>query len=389
MSEFYASFSFLDKMRFFAQYYSIMTSLQTRINEINSQILRLRWYSGFGIETQIANMKRCSDQLKDYREDINNEYKSIVKIIDSINDHEKRAKSILGSVFKDEYKTTGYDTVASDDGGYNVSGKKNGFSKIADAFKDFLDDYILGYGKNIYKIVKETLGLDWVQKAWGASKAFKDGLSRFVGPIFDGLNIFSKGWNVVERILDGSITTGLGIASTLKDGVSISESALKIYQAVKGLDKLPGALGSAASTYLPVAGVLLTSAISGIETYQRVTADGDLSLGDIGEIAIDAGVDGGIAAIEFAVVAACPPAAIGVAIFEIADMLVENIGGTSLKDYAKSGIKNAAKWAGEKTGEAIEWVGDKVSDAADWVGGKVNDAANWIGDKFGWLCGAF
>lgn len=96
MSEFYAAGSFLDRKHLFTKYYSIISCISLREFEIEAAANSLKQYSGFGIEAQIANLDRCCRQLRDLKEDVRTEFYSLVKIVDTINDHEKNAKGILG-----------------------------------------------------------------------------------------------------------------------------------------------------------------------------------------------------------------------------------------------------------------------------------------------------
>lgn len=96
MSEFYASGDFRDRKNFFTQYYSIMSCISLRAFTVDAVMNRLKKYSGFGIETQIANLNKCVTQLKDYKEDVRTEFYSLVRIVDIINDYENRANGILG-----------------------------------------------------------------------------------------------------------------------------------------------------------------------------------------------------------------------------------------------------------------------------------------------------
>lgn len=96
MSEFCANGDFLDRKHFFTKYYLLIKDISFGASDVESAMNKLRNYSGFGIEEQVANLKKCSTQLKVYKEDVRTEFYSLVKIVDAINDYESRAKGVLG-----------------------------------------------------------------------------------------------------------------------------------------------------------------------------------------------------------------------------------------------------------------------------------------------------
>lgn len=107
MSEFYMSGVFLDRKHLFTQYYSIISCLSLRASEVRSAASCLQQYSGFGIESQIKNLNNYYAQLTTLREEVRTEYNSLVKIIDTVNSYEKKAKEIF-SGGTNEYDMTDY-----------------------------------------------------------------------------------------------------------------------------------------------------------------------------------------------------------------------------------------------------------------------------------------
>lgn len=358
MSEFYASDCFLDKDHLFTQYHSIISCIASESTKIQNVINRLRQCSGYGIEAQIASLTNCRNQLWDYKEDVRAEYYSLAKIVDTINSYENKATGIMAGV-SDVLELAGFDKITSFF--EPIDSCNDGYSSI---FKDVYDIYVKT-GKNVVKALKEFFKLDFLDK-WGSiPKIFSDAIRNILSPTFYGLNAIGKVMDTISLYTDGEVSL-LDLAKTSENTVSFLESALKITEFLGDVKIFPNTDVPISDTliiggkhignvtqYLPVVNVVLSTIVSGLKTYEKVSADGEVSLSDGCEIVIDGATDGLITCAEAFICLACPPAAIGVGIFEISNMLVESFHGTSLKDMAKEKIKDFAKWAGEKLGSLL------------------------------------
>lgn len=365
MSEFYVKGSFLDERHLLVRYYSITLSLSQRIRALESVRNKLRDFSGFGIEAQVAEINKCCERLKDHKEDILEEYHSIMRIVDNINDYENKAKGILGSI-TGKYETAEYETTE------NSSVVKSALD-YSSMNKGVLDA-ICKYGKNTAKIVNGILsgGFDTSK---GIPGGLKDVFDNGFGPALNTLGIISNIMDIKSYYDDGKVT-GLDIVSTIKDSVSITESALKIYEAAKGVKIFPSLTTAISDTvkvgsgyigtvtqYLPVANIVLSTAVSGLESYNEAKEDGKITSEERHDIVGYASVDCMIATFE-AVFAAVPVVGpIGVGAFEIFNYRQEQKTGKSLKDSLKSGAKKFGNDLGEMIGENIVKTGKQIDKA--------------------------
>lgn len=108
MSEFYTKAAFLDKTGLYTKYSSIALAIDKEGRKIDSVIGTLRQYSGFDIEIQISNLEKYRRQLSSLWDDVRQEWNTIEKIIDIINDKEIKAAGILGSAAAIEHKDYSY-----------------------------------------------------------------------------------------------------------------------------------------------------------------------------------------------------------------------------------------------------------------------------------------
>ncbi|MCM1577914.1 MAG: hypothetical protein NC078_03845 [Ruminococcus sp.] len=313
---------------------------------------QMKKYSGFGIETQAERLKIYVERLMRYKEDIRTEFNSLVRIVDIINESEEKAKGILGGKnISEEYKLDGYETVG------NVEKSTSG--KFSEMFRDVYDLFT-DIGKN---------AVDFFSSLFDSFKNTPDSIKIFfndlLGSSFDVLASVGKVMEIIDFFADGTISFS-DIAGTFSNSESVIESVLKITEAVSDYKFIPSATTAVKDTvmiggkyvgkftqYLPVAGVIFDTIYSGAKTYDRVSADGKVNKKDWGEIGFDAGMDGLIACGEALICIACPPAAIGVAIFEIGNIVVDLTTGTSIKDMAKDGLKKGVEILYEKYNELM------------------------------------
>lgn len=268
MSEFYANCSFLERKHFFTKYYLLIKDISFGTSDVESIMNKLKNYNGFGIEEQIANLKKCSTQLRDYKEDVRTEFYSLVKIVDIINDYENRANGILGDTALNEKK---YNFILKE---YDNEIEAMSFSSaILNAINSFFDNITqdmglvgyLDYMDGGIEFLSDLLDFDYPDMPIALIKSLKD--------IYDMVS--GKATDYVKSAL-----------SLIKNGTGTIKDVLKKYG-----DQITDKADDIVS-YLNVAGVALTTVYSGYNTYSLLSADGEMSVQDWCLTAIDGSVDG-------------------------------------------------------------------------------------------------
>lgn len=309
MSEFYANSSFLDRKHFFTKYYLLIKDITFGASDVESAMNKLKNYSGFGIETQIANLKKCYTQLRDYKEDVRTEFYSLVKIVDAINDCENRAKGIWGintSSIAESIITTISDT---------ENKKRNLVDEIANWIQEFFfsiaeDDQISKFvdDNNPIPVMKYVKLLDKI------INYYKDGIHSKTDWLIDGLNVD-------------------------KAAISANKAFYKVLEKVSLVPKASenSSLWGKSVAYAPVANVIFDTLISGVESYNKYSADGNFTFAEGNEMVMDASIDGLSACIAglIGLIPVVGPA--GSYIYTLAD---KKYGFT---ENAKSGIKDFGK----------------------------------------------
>ncbi len=150
MSEFYADRIFLNRTHLFTRYYSIISCISLKSFEVERVMYSLKKYSGFGIGTQVDNLRKCCKQLEEYRENVRTELKSLVKIIDTINEYEKKAVGILGGESTEDFVIANPSDIFSSkkishtDLGKIVNQFKY-YSQLSDKHKKFYEQLVVLY----------------------------------------------------------------------------------------------------------------------------------------------------------------------------------------------------------------------------------------------------
>lgn len=264
MSEFYANSSFLERKHFFTKYYLLIKDISFGASDVESIMNKLKNYNGFGIEEQIANLKKCSTQLRDYKEDVRTEFYSLVKIVDTINDYESRAKGILEA----------------------------NKSSIAESIITAIPD-----NENNKRNLVKKIG-NWIQEFF-SSLAEDDQISKFV----DDNNPISvmKYIKLLDKIINYYKDGIHSKADWIIDGLDVDKSFISankaFYKVLEKLSLVPKAsenssLWGKSVAYAPVANVILDTLISGVESYNKYSADGDFTFAEGNEMVLDASIDG-------------------------------------------------------------------------------------------------
>lgn len=319
MSEFYANSSFLERKHFFTKYYSIMSCITLRASTVETLISKLRNYSGLGIETQIENLKKCHEQLRDYREDVKTEFYSLVKIVDTINDYENMAKGICGTNITN---ISGSIITSISD---NKNNKRNLVKEIGDWIQEFFspiaeDDPISEFidENNPISVIKYIKLLDKI------INYYKNGIHSKTDWIIDGLDVD-------------------------KSFISSNEAFYKVLEKLSLVPKASenSSLWGKSVAYAPVINVVLDVLISGVESYNKYSADGDFTFAEGNEMVLDASIDGLSACIAgfIGLIPVVGPA--GSTIYTLAD---KKYGFT---ESVKNGIKDFGKGQAEKIEESI------------------------------------
>ncbi|MBD5145365.1 MAG: hypothetical protein HDT21_05550 [Ruminococcus sp.] len=330
MSEFCANSNFLDRKHFFTKYYLLIKDISFGASDVESAMNKLKNYSGFGIEEQVANLKKCHTQLRDYREDVRTEFYALVKIVDTINDCDNRAKGIL------------------------EANKSSISESIITAISD--------NENNKRNLVKE-IG-NWIQEFF-SSLAEDDQISKFV----DDNNPISvmKYIKLLDKIINYYKDGIHSKTDWLIDGLKVDKSAISankaFYKVLEKLSLVPKAsenssLWGKSVEYAPVANVILDTLISGVESYNKYSADGDFTFAEGNEMVLDASIDGLSACIAgfIGLIPVVGPA--GSTIYTLAD---EKYGFT---ESAKNGIKDFGKGQAADIYESI-YSNDNMSEFYD------------------------
>ncbi len=330
MSEFCANGDFLDRTHFFTKYYLLIKDISFGASDVESVMNKLKNYNGFGIEEQIANLKKCSTKLRNYKKDVKTEFYSLVRIVDIINDYESRAKGIL------EANT----------------------SSIAESIITTIPDN----ENNKRNLVKE-IG-NWIQEFF-SSLAEDDQISKFV----DDNNPISvmKYIKLLDKIINYYKDGIHSKADWIIDGLDVDKSLISankaFYKVLEKLSLVPKAsenssLWGKSVAYAPVINVVLDVLISGVESYNKYSADGDFTFAEGNEMVLDASIDGLSACIAgfIGLIPVVGPA--GSTIYTLAD---KKYGFT---ESAKTGIKDFGKGKAADIYESI-YSNDNMSEFYD------------------------
>lgn len=396
MSEFVASRELLDIGTLYNRFYDMVRDIMGKETEIGKQITILRRYSGFGVEAQIRNLEACRKKLAECREEIDMEFAALAAISEYIRNAENKATGLLGGKSEDVVLNDYSKEKVTVPGSSESTEREE--SGIFSAIMDFIAPYLKNFG--------DMLGgfkdlFDFFEKCTGISGQVFEGFSNFLGAAGGVFCIFSGIGDMIARYTDGKITPS-DFVGTIDDVFTMIQGGLSIGECITGADifvnattavedtiKVGGHFVGEVTQYLPVIGVGITTVLSGVESYEKYMEDGVLTGEEIGEIGIDSSVDGLIAVGEAAVCLACPPAAIGVAVLEIADLIVGHNTGTSFKDAAKEAVKDFGRWGSEKYAQASEWISETASNVGEWVGETASNVGEWFGNGWSCLCGVF
>lgn len=282
MSEFYASGSFLDRKHLFVKYYSIISCITLRESEIEYTAKRLKQYSGFGIEAQIANLDRCCRQLKDLKEDVRTEFYSLVKIVDTVNEYENKAVGILGGTLisssKSDFTLKEYEDITSPPITWQ--------SFLDMYFKNFkVTDKALGLLDTIVNSAKDITNWSWFDNISKHLSGMKS--------IFNGVNIGKYFYDLYKNFSDGKITSS-ELLSISNGSISAFKSFGKIVEKVCDVKiftkfgkvtsadtlKIGNTSWGKITSWLPVIGVVLSTGIGYEQKYRDYTSDGDYTLNE-------------------------------------------------------------------------------------------------------------
>lgn len=294
MSEFCANGNFLDRNHFFTKYYLLIKDISFGASDVESAMNKLKNYSGFGIETQIANLKKCYTQLRDYKEDVRTEFYSLVKIVDTINDCENSAKGIFCG---DTSSSVNY--ISTDFKKYE-SYKPYFF--IWKTWKQFLDTFfdvsdtaggLIGFLSEFEKILDNS---NW---NWCGTFSNADTLSG-MKTIFNGVNILKYAYETYDKFSDGKISTSELLKIT-KNSFSTFKSFGKILEKIYDVkifpDVFPQKDGTAVkdtikifndgnttwgkiTSWLPFVSTVFSTSIGFYDKYSEYTEDGEYTLAE-------------------------------------------------------------------------------------------------------------
>ena len=314
MSEFSASAGFLDKDGLYPQYWSIVSTIENERRNISDSIRRLNRFRGFGLEEYIRELENHCETLKNIQNDVTMEWNSLRKIIETVNEGERRAIEVLGGENGSAISKMN-DYSYSDE---NTSNPNPFFDFIYKLFGKCVEDMdafgYLDYVDGAFDFIYEVNGKDYEGLPISEIKMLKD-----IWDIINGLmgndsdadyiSLFSKlGKDFLKSFKD--------ILSRLKDaGFAIDESDLG---------------------ELNVVGVVLSTLISGYDSYKKYSADGEFDLNDGCLTAMEASVDGLFTCVE-ALINLIPGA--GKALSKALGFADDTF---DLSDYVKNGIKDFA-----------------------------------------------
>ena len=201
----------------------------------------------------------------------------MLKIVDTVNEYEKRAEGIFGGTLISSSKS---DFTLKE---YNISSEPMKFSSvIINSLTDFIDSITndmglleyLDYMDGGFEFIADLLGEDYMTSPINFLKAASDLFSMLSGQTGDYTE------SVLSFLKNG--------VKTIKDGFEVlTKSGFKFTDST-----------NEAVSYLGVVGVALTTLLSGYKSYNEYSADGEMSVNDWCLTLIDGSVDGLFTCVE-------------------------------------------------------------------------------------------
>ena len=277
MSEFNVKGYFLDRQYLSVNYNSIIRKLSYTSRQIDNVIYRLGRYSGAGIESKISQLRRYNSEIKRSIENVRAEYSSMCRIIELINYGEKRAAQILGDV------SSGYDMKEYTwlNQNYSSGSISETGRKIGELIKKYFGDMVNNITEDdVMSLLSKIL-----------DKQFSTGAAGFI----TGVIKYTKAFK--DYFIDGKYSGDEALSSLL----NLSKESFKVWNGLYGLiryDNIKDFCGSTGKIlsnvheYIPLANVIFSTVITGVDDYKRLSADGDMSIIDYAELCIDSSIYG-------------------------------------------------------------------------------------------------
>lgn len=215
MSEFSANAGFLDKDGLYPQYWSIVSTIENERRNISDSIRKLNRFRGFGLEEYIRELENHCETLKNIQNDVTMEWNSLRKIIETVNEGERKAIEVFGGESAANLKNYSFSknegiVITHEDWGKLIKQFKY-YSQRNDATKRFYEWLFTFYNLNkdteftpeFYNEIKDIYNM-LIHKNDGEAFAYSD--IEFCYTDLDG----GYGWKKnLEIYADGSFETGL------------------------------------------------------------------------------------------------------------------------------------------------------------------------------------
>lgn len=326
MSEFYADSGLLDIGSLYEKYYVLVRDIMGYKAYVDKYKDSLREYSGFGIERQMNNLDRCSEQLRKFIEEVDLEFIVIRDIASEIRNCEKKASGIIGGQSSfDDSKMRPYHKGGNvhrlppwsniPDGAIDVIGNYGGLDKFMKKLYDMIISSVLPHSgsggrspssftedilKKFYGNVKITqTGIGLVKKLsdlMGKKLTPFEKLGGILGDVnnlLGGVSIFKYCTNLYDRVSDLKIDLSdiFGIAkdscSAFTSFAKVLETACDVKFTADSVDKVADTLTLCGDVkwgdvmpWVTLGETVISTGSGWYNKYQEYAADGEVTVGE-------------------------------------------------------------------------------------------------------------